>query len=228
MKKAQKHFAIKLPRLDAQTLKALLPYIAIALLATKLGQAYRMTSGADVLDRLLGVFVVLGAAFQNPLPSLHPFDLLTGAAAAGLVRLTIYCKAKNRKKYRHGAEYGTARWGGPKDIAPFINPDFSQNILLTDTERLTLGEIADPEKRNVNLNVLVIGGSGSGKTRYHIKPNLMQMHSSYVVRSEGHCGRSGQDAAEKGGYKLKILNTINFKNPCTITLSPISTAKRTF
>ena len=210
MKKAQKHFAIKLPRLDAQTLKALLPYIAIALLATKLGQAYRMTSGADVLDRLLGVFVVLGAAFQNPLPSLHPFDLLTGAAAAGLVRLTIYCKAKNRKKYRHGAEYGTARWGGPKDIAPFINPDFSQNILLTDTERLTLGEIADPEKRNVNLNVLVIGGSG--KTRYHIKPNLLQMNGSYVCSDpKGTVVEEvGRVLMQKGGYKLKILNTIDF------------------
>lgn len=212
MKKAQKHFAIKLPRLDAQTLKALLPYIAIALLATKLGQAYRMTSGADVLDRLLGVFVVLGAAFQNPLPSLHPFDLLTGAAAAGLVRLTIYCKAKNRKKYRHGAEYGTARWGGPKDIAPFINSDFSQNILLTDTERLTLGEIADPEKRNVNLNVLVIGGSGSGKTRYHIKPNLLQMNGSYVCSDpKGTVVEEvGRVLMQKGGYKLKILNTIDF------------------
>ena len=212
MKKAKKHFAIKLPRLDAQTLKALLPYIAIALLATKLGQAYRMTSGADVLDRLLGVFVVLGAAFQNPLPSLHPFDLLTGAAAAGLVRLTLYCKAKNRKKYRHGAEYGTARWGGPKDIAPFINPDFSQNILLTDTERLTLGEIADPEKRNVNLNVLVIGGSGSGKTRYHIKPNLLQMNGSYVCSDpKGTVVEEvGRVLMQKGGYKLKILNTIDF------------------
>ena len=212
MKKAQKHFAIKLPRLDAQTLKALLPYIAIALLATKLGQAYRMTSGADVLDRLLGVFVVLGAAFQNPLPSLHPFDLLTGAAAAGLVRLTIYCKAKNRKKYRHGAEYGTARWGGPKDIAPFINPDFSQNILLTDTERLTLGEIADPDKRNVNLNVLVSGGSGSGKTRYHIKPNLLQMNGSYVCSDpKGTVVEEvGRVLMQKGGYKLKILNTIDF------------------
>ena len=212
MKKAQKHFVIKPPRLDARTLKALLPYIAIALLATKLGQAYRMTSGADVLDRLLGVFVVLGAAFQNPLPSLHPFDLLTGAAAAGLVRLTIYCKAKNRKKYRHGAEYGTARWGGPKDIAPFINPDFSQNILLTDTERLTLGEIADPEKRNVNLNVLVIGGSGSGKTRYHIKPNLLQMNGSYVCSDpKGTVVEEvGRVLMQKGGYKLKILNTIDF------------------
>ena len=212
MKKAQKHFAIKLPRLDAQTLKALLPYIAIALLATKLGQAYRMTFGADVLDRLLGVFAVLGAAFQNPLPSLHPFDLLTGAAAAGLVRLTLYCKAKNRKKYRHGAEYGTARWGGPKDIAPFINPDFSQNILLTDTERLTLGEIADPEKRNVNLNVLVIGGSGSGKTRYHIKPNLLQMNGSYVCSDpKGTVVEEvGRVLMQKGGYKLKILNTIDF------------------
>ena len=212
MKKAQKHFAAKLPRLDARTLKALLPYIAIALLATKLGQAYRMTSGADVLDRLLGVFAVLGAAFQNPLPSLHPFDLLTGAAAAGLVRLTLYCKAKNRKKYRHGAEYGTARWGGTKDIAPFINPDFSQNILLTDTERLTLGEIADPEKRNVNLNVLVIGGSGSGKTRYHIKPNLLQMSGSYVCSDpKGTVVEEvGRVLMQKGGYKLKILNTIDF------------------
>ena len=212
MKKAQKHFVIKLPRLDARTLKALLPYIAIALLATKLGQAYRMTSGADVLDRLLGVFAVLGAAFQNPLPSLHPFDLLTGAAAAGLVRLTLYCKAKNRKKYRHGAEYGTARWGSTKDIAPFINPDFSQNILLTDTERLTLGEIADPEKRNVNLNVLVIGGSGSGKTRYHIKPNLLQMNGSYVCSDpKGTVVEEvGRVLMQKGGYKLKILNTIDF------------------
>ena len=212
MKKAQKHFVIKPPRLDARTLKALLPYIAIALLATKLGQAYRMTSGADVLDRLLGVFAVLGAAFQNPLPSLHPFDLLTGAAAAGLVRLTLYCKAKNRKKYRHGAEYGTARWGNEKDIAPFINPDFSQNILLTDTERLTLGEIADPEKRNVNLNVLVIGGSGSGKTRYHIKPNLLQMNGSYVCSDpKGTVVEEvGRVLMQKGGYKLKILNTIDF------------------
>ena len=212
MKKAQKHFAAKLPRLDARTLKALLPYIAIALLATKLGQAYRMTSGADVLDRLLGVFAVLGAAFQNPLPSLHPFDLLTGAAAAGLVRLTLYCKAKNRKKYRHGAEYGTARWGSTKDIAPFINPDFSQNILLTDTERLTLGEIEDPEKRNVNLNVLVIGGSGSGKTRYHIKPNLLQMNGSYVCSDpKGTVVEEvGRVLMQKGGYKLKILNTIDF------------------
>ena len=212
MKKAQKHFATKLPRLDAKTLKALLPYIAIALLATKLGQAYRLTSGADVLDRLLGVFAVLGAALQNPLPSLHPFDLLTGAAAAGLVRLTLYCKAKNRKKYRHGAEYGTARWGSPKDIAPFINPNFSQNILLTDTERLTLGEIADPEKRNVNLNVLVIGGSGSGKTRYHIKPNLLQMNGSYVCSDpKGTVVEEvGRVLMQKGGYKLKILNTIDF------------------
>lgn len=212
MKKAQKHFAIKPPRLDTRTLKALLPYIVIALLATKLGQAYRMTSGADVLDRLLGVFAVLGAAFQNPFPSPHPFDLLTGAAAAGLVRLTLYCKAKNRKKYRHGAEYGTARWGGPKDIAPFINPDFSQNILLTDTERLTLGEIADPEKRNVNLNVLVIGGSGSGKTRYHIKPNLLQMNGSYVCSDpKGTVVEEvGRVLMQKGGYKLKILNTIDF------------------
>ena len=133
-----------------------------------------------MIDRLLAAFTKLGLVFQNPFPSLHPFDLLVGAAAAVLLRLVVWSKIKNAKKYRHGEEYGTARWGNEKDIAPFINSDFSQNILLTDTERLTLGKIADPEKRNVNLNVLVIGGSGSGKTRYHIKPNLLQMNASYV------------------------------------------------
>lgn len=132
-----------------------------------------------MLDRILGAFLKIGKPC-NPLPSLHPFDLLVGDACGALLWFIVYQKSKNARKYRRGAEYGTARWGNAKDIEPFIDPDFSQNILLSETERLTLGKIADPEKRNVNLNVLVIGGSGSGKTRYHIKPNLLQMNASYV------------------------------------------------
>ena len=203
----------KLPKINtAQVLKASLPYVIIGLLCTKLGEAYRLTTGADILDKVLGTFTTLGTVFQNPFPSLQPFDLFVGAAAAVLVRAILYFKAKNAKKYRHGEEYGTARWGTQKDIEPFINPDFSQNILLTDTERLTLGKIADPEKRNVNLNVLVIGGSGSGKTRYHIKPNLLQMNGSYVCSDpkETVVEEVGRVLLQQGHYKLKILNTIDF------------------
>ena len=203
----------KLPKINAaQVLKASLPYVIIGLLCTKLGEAYRLTTGTDILDKVLGTFTTLGTVFQNPFPSLHPFDLFVGAAAAVLVRAILYFKAKNAKKYRHGEEYGTARWGTQKDIEPFINPDFSQNILLTDTERLTLGKIADPEKRNVNLNVLVIGGSGSGKTRYHIKPNLLQMNGSYVCSDpkETVVEEVGRVLLQQGHYKLKILNTIDF------------------
>lgn len=139
-----------LPKINlAKALKASLPYLIAGLLCTKLGEAYRLTTGGDVIDRLLAAFTKLGQVFQNPFPSLHPFDLLVGAAAAVLLRLVVWSKIKNAKKYRHGEEYGTARWGNEKDIAPFINSDFSQNILLTDTERLTLGKIADPEKRNL-------------------------------------------------------------------------------
>lgn len=203
----------KLPKINAaQVLKASLPYVINGLMCTKLGEAYRLTTGTDILDKVLGTFTTLGTVFQNPFPSLHPFDLFVGAAAAVLVRAILYFKAKNAKKYRHGEEYGTARWGTQKDIEPFINPDFSQNILLTDTERLTLGKIADPEKRNVNLNVLVIGGSGSGKTRYHIKPNLLQMNGSYVCSDpkETVVEEVGRVLLQQGHYKLKILNTIDF------------------
>lgn len=158
----------KLPKVNtSKLLKAALPYILVGLMATKLGQAYRMASGGDVLDRIFGAFLKIGEAFANPLPSLHPFDLLVGDACGALLWFIVYQKSKNARKYRRGAEYGTARWGNAKDIEPFIDPDFSQNILLSETERLTLGKIADPEKRNVNLNVLVIGGSGSGKGVYY-------------------------------------------------------------
>lgn len=202
----------KISKPDAATLKALLPYGMIGLLATKLGQAYRLATGADIIDRLLNTVMVLGRVMENPLPSLHPFDLLVGVCCGALLWLTVYYRKKNAKKFRHGAEYGTARWGNQKDIAPFINDDFAQNILLTDTERLTLGQIADPEKRNVNLNVLVLGGSGSGKTRYHIKPNLLQMNASYVCSDpKGTVVEEvGQVLIQKGHYKLKILNTIDF------------------
>lgn len=202
----------KIPKPDAATLKALLPYGMIGLLATKLGQAYRLATGADIIDRLMNTVMVLGRVMEHPLPSLHPFDLLVGMCCGVLLWLAVYYRKKNAKKFRHGAEYGTARWGDQKDIAPFINDDFAQNILLTDTERLTLGQIADPEKRNVNLNVLVLGGSGSGKTRYHIKPNLLQMNASYVCSDpKGTVVEEvGQVLIQKGHYKLKILNTIDF------------------
>lgn len=210
-----------LPRINpAKALKVSLPYLIAGLLCTKLGEAYRLTTGGDVLDKLLAAFTKLGLVFQNPLPSFHPFDLLVGAVAAVLLRLVVWSKIKNAKKYRHGEEYGTARWGNEKDIAPFINSDFSQNILLTDTERLTLGKIADPEKRNVNLNVLVIGGSGSGKTRYHIKPNLLQMNASYVCSDpKGTVVEEvGRALVQQGHYKLKILNTIDFS--CSMHYNP--------
>lgn len=202
----------KLPKINtSKLLKAALPYILVGLMATKLGQAYRMASGGDVLDRIFGAFLKIGEAFTNPLPSLHPFDLLVGAACGALLWFIVYQKSKNARKYRRGAEYGTARWGNAKDIEPFIDPDFSQNILLSETERLTLGKIADPEKRNVNLNVLVIGGSGSGKTRYHIKPNLLQMNASYVCSDpKGTVIEEVGRALVRGGYKIKVLNTIDF------------------
>lgn len=210
----------KLPKINtSELLKAALPYILVGLMATKLGQAYRMASGGDVLDRIFGAFLKIGEAFTNPLPSLHPFDLLVGAACGALLWFIVYQKSKNARKYRRGAEYGTARWGNAKDIEPFIDPDFSQNILLSETERLTLGKIADPEKRNVNLNVLVIGGSGSGKTRYHIKPNLLQMNASYVCSDpKGTVIEEVGRALVRGGYKIKVLNTIDFS--CSMHYNP--------
>lgn len=210
----------KLPKINtAKLLKAALPYIFIGLMATKLGQAYRMVPEGDVLDKALGALLNIGTAFQNPLPSFHPFDLMVGAACGVLIWFIVYQKAKNARKYRRGAEYGTARWGTAKDIEPFIDPDFSQNILLSETERLTLGKIADPEKRNVNLNVLVIGGSGSGKTRYHIKPNLLQMNASYVCSDpKGTVIEEVGRAMVRGGYKIKVLNTIDFS--CSMHYNP--------
>ena len=188
------------------------PYLIFLWLFDKAGQCYRLTQGGDSVKRLMVVISSLGDAIQyNPFPSLHSRDLLVGIFGAAGIRLAVYIKAQNAKKFRHGREYGSARWGTADDIKPFIDPRFDQNILLTQTERIMVGRNKNP-KYNVNKNVLIIGGSGSGKTRFHIKPNLMQMNASFVVTDPkgtivDECGRMLQ----RGGYEIKILNTIDFK-----------------
>ena len=193
-----------------------LPYLLFVYLFAKCGQAYRLAAGADASVKLLHLTSGISAAFANPLPSLHPFDLCVGVAGAVAVRLIVYSKGKNAKKYRKGEEYGSARWGTAKDIAPYIDPKFENNILLTQTERLTMtGRPKDPKTAR-NKNVLVVGGSGSGKTRFFIKPNLLQCDSknfpvSFVVTDpKGSIGVECGEALLKHGYKLKCFNTINF------------------
>ena len=157
-----------------------LPYLFIAWACLKVGTAYRLAAGADLAHKLVGMVAALGPAFADFAPGLAPFDWLTGIAGAVAIRLIIYQKSKKAQKYRRDEEYGSARWGTAEDIKPFIDPKFDQNILLTQTERVMVGRNKNP-KYNINKNVLVIGGSGSGKTRFHIKPNLMQMNASYIV-----------------------------------------------
>ena len=195
-----------------------LPYLLFVYLFAKCGQAYRLAAGADASAKLLHLTSGISAAFANPLPSLHPFDLCVGLAGAVAVRLIVYSKGKNAKKYRKGEEYGSARWGTAKDIAPYIDPKFENNILLTQTERLTMTGRPKAPKTARNKNVLVIGGSGSGKTRFYVKPNLMQCFptsdypTSFVVTDpKGSIVVECGNALLKNGYKLKILNTINFK-----------------
>ena len=195
-----------------------LPYLLFVYLFAKCGQAYRLAAGADASAKLLHLTSGISAAFANPLPSLHPFDLCVGVAGAVAVRLIVYSKGKNAKKYRKGEEYGSARWGTAKDIAPYIDPKFENNILLTQTERLTMtGRPKDPKTAR-NKNVLVIGGSGSGKTRFYVKPNLMQCFptsdypTSFIVTDpKGSIVVECGNALLKNGYKVRILNTINFK-----------------
>jgi len=189
-----------------------LPYVFIFWFFNRVAEGCRLAEGADMVTKAMGAVSGLGALIsKNPLPSFHPRDLLFGAAGAVIIRAVVYFKAKNAKKYRHGVEYGSARWGNSDDIKPFINPQFDQNILLTQTERVMVGRNKIP-KYNINKNVLVIGGCGSGKTRFHIKPNLMQMNASYIVTDPNgtvvlECGKMLQ----RGGYEIKILNTIDFK-----------------
>ena len=189
-----------------------LPYFIAGLVCTNLGEAWRIAEGADMSEKLLGFLSALGAAFSNPMPSLHPMDLLIGVCCGAGLRLAVYLKGKNAKKYRHGMEYGSARWGTQKDIEPFEDPVFANNVILTRTERLMMGNRPKNPANARNKNVLVVGGSGSGKTRFWLKPNLLQCHSSYVVTDPKgtivlECGQ----AMLKNGYKVKVLNTINFK-----------------
>ena len=189
-----------------------LPYILLGLAATNFGEAWRLAEGKELGEKIMAMMGTFPMAFANPLPSLHPLDLLVGLCCGAGLRLAVYLRGKNAKKYRHGVEYGSARWGNAKDIEPFTAPKFSDNIILTKTERLMMSNRPPDPKNARNKNVLVVGGSGSGKTRFWLKPNLLQCHSSYVVTDPKgtivlECGQ----AMLKNGYKVKVLNTINFK-----------------
>ena len=189
-----------------------LPYLLLGLVATNLGEAWRLAEGKELGDKIMSMMGTVPLAFSNPLPSLHPLDLLVGLCCGAGLRLAVYLRGKNAKKYRHGMEYGSARWGTPKDIEPFMAPKFADNIILTKTERLMMSNRPPDPKNARNKNVLVVGGSGSGKTRFWLKPNLLQCHSSYVVTDpKGTIVLECGNAMLKNGYKVRILNTINFK-----------------
>ena len=214
-----------------------LPYILMGLFSTNFGEAWRMAVGADASAKMLSFFSTLPVALASWWPSLHPLDLLVGLCCCGGLRLAVYLKSKNAKKYRHGMEYGSARWGTHEDITPYIDPVFQNNVILTKTESLTMNSRPKDPKTARNKNVLVIGGSGSGKTRFWLKPNLMQMHSSYVVtdpkgtilvecgkmlqRGAPKLGKDGKPMKDKHGkviyepYRIKVLNTITAR-PATL------------
>ena len=200
-------------KLDVKRLILLnLPYVFAFYFADKVAAVFRLAPGSAFVDKLTGGLANFGTAFVNPLPSFHPVDLLVGVAAGLLLKLAVYIKGKNRKKFRQGEEYGSARWGRPEDIKPYVDDEFSNNIILTQTEALTMNSRPKQPKYARNKNILVIGGSGSGKTRFFVKPNLMQMHSSYCVTDPKgtilvECGKM----LEKNGYVIKSLNTINFR-----------------
>ena len=189
-----------------------LPYLLLGLVATNFGEAWRLAEGKELGDKIMSMMGTIPVALANPLPSLHPLDILVGLCCGAGLRLAVYLRGKNAKKYRHGMEYGSARWGTAKDIEPFMAPKFADNIILTKTERLMMSNRPPDPKNARNKNVLVVGGSGSGKTRFWLKPNLLQCHSSYVITDpKGSIVVECGNALLKNGYKLKILNTINFK-----------------
>jgi type IV secretion system protein VirD4 len=200
-------------KIDVKKLLILnLPYVGIWYLVDKVAWLYRMVDATDIGSKLYGVMMYFSHAFSSPFPSLHPVDLLVGLCGAAALRLAVYIKSKNRKKYRQGMEYGSARWGTPEDIKPYMDADPENNIILTATEKLTMNGRPKEPKYARNKNVLVIGGSGSGKTRFFVKPNLMQMHSSYVVTDpKGTVLVEVGNMLKRGGYKIKVLNTINFR-----------------
>ena len=189
-----------------------IPYVVIGLFCTNIGEAWRMAAGTDISTKLLGFFTSMGASWGNPMPSLHPFDLCIGLAIGAAFRLVVYVRSKNARKYRHGEEYGSARWGGPKDIEPFVDPEFENNVILTRTESLTMNSRPKDPKTARNKNVLIVGGSGSGKTRFWLKPNLLQCHSSYVITDpKGGIVEECGAVLVRNKYRIKIFNTINFK-----------------
>ncbi len=189
-----------------------IPYVVIGLFCTNIGEAWRMAAGTDISTKLLGFFTSMGTAWGDPMPSLHPFDLCIGLAIGAAFRLVVYVRSKNAKKYRHGEEFGSARWGGPKDIEPFADPVFQNNVILTRTESLTMNSRPKDPKTARNKNVLIVGGSGSGKTRFWLKPNLLQCHSSYVITDpKGGIVEECGAVLVRNKYRIKIFNTINFK-----------------
>ena len=189
-----------------------LPYVLIGLACTNLGEAWRMAEGGNASEKLLSLIGTIPAAFGNPLPSFNALDLCVGLICGLLLRLAVYLRGKNAKKYRHNIEYGAARFGTAEDIRPYIDPKFQNNVILTQTERLTMDSRPKNPKTARNKNVLIVGGSGSGKTRFFIKPNLMQLHSSYVVTDpKGQLVLETGRLLERAGYKISVLNTINFK-----------------
>ena len=189
-----------------------LPYVLIGLACTNLGEAWRMAEGGSASEKILGLFGAIPSAFGNPLPSFNALDLCVGLVCGLLLRFAVYMKGKNAKKYRHNIEYGAARFGTAEDIRPYIDPKFQNNVILTQTERLTMDSRPKNAKTARNKNVLIVGGSGSGKTRFFIKPNLMQLHSSYVVTDpKGQLVLETGRLLERAGYKISVLNTINFK-----------------
>ena len=203
-------------KIDTAKLKKLLirilPYLMVGLICTNFGEAWRLAEGADASEKMLSFFSMIGTAFENPSPSLHPLDLFVGALSGAAMWLAVYLRGKNAKHYRHNQEYGSARWGGPKDIEPFMDPVFENNIILTRTERLMMSNRPKNPANARNKNVLIVGGSGSGKTRFWIKPNLLQLHSSYVLTDpKGTTLLEVGHVFERANYRIKIFNTINFK-----------------
>ena len=191
-----------------------IPYVIVGLFATNIGEAFRIASGTNASEKVQSLVLdgCFGAAFSNPMPSFHPADLLVGLAIGAVLRLAVYMKSKNAKKFRHNEEYGSARWGNHADIEPYMDPVFENNVILSQSERLTMNSRPKEPKYARNKNTLVVGGSGSGKTRFFIKPNILQMHSSYVITDpKGTVVNEVGNALLKNGYRMKIFNTINFK-----------------
>ena len=207
-----------------------LPYLFMAWACLKLGTAFRLAAGANAGEKLVGMMNTINTAFASPAPGLVSADWLVGIAGAAAIRLFVYVKAKNAKKFRRDEEYGSARWGGPKDIAPFVDPKFEKNVILSGTEFLTTNTRPKNPANARNLNACVIGSSGSGKTRFWLTPQLLQAHSSYVVVDPkgGVLSQVGYFLQRKKGYKIKVFNSMIFPAPCTITPWPISRTRRIF